>query len=62
MGHSVEVGILPKIKNKLRTYSASIELPGNIYFRTDFTYEMATTLYTSLNYTEEKAKQMGATG
>ena len=61
-GHSVEVGVLPKIKNKLRTYSASIELPGNIYFRTDFTYEMATTLHTSLNYTEEKAKQMGATG
>ena len=39
-GHSVEAGILPKIKNILRAYSASLELPRNIYFHTNFTYEM----------------------
>ena len=41
----------------LRTYTASLELPRNIYFRIDFTYEMKAILYTSLNYIEEKAKQ-----
>ena len=28
------------------TYSAILELPGNIYFCTDFTYEMRVIMYT----------------
>ena len=46
-----------QIKNILRTYSASLELPRNIYLRTDFTYPMRAIPCTSLNYTEEKAKR-----
>ena len=36
-----------KIKSILRTYSASLELWRNIYFNTDFTYEMRAMLYCS---------------
>ena len=51
------------MENILRTYSAIPEtetIPRNIHYGTDFAYEMRVILYSSLNYTEEKAQRTGA--
>ena len=59
----MKTGILPKMENILRTYSDIPEtetIPRNIHYGTDFTYEMRVILYSSLNYTEEKAQRTGA--